>query len=192
MRAHRALAVLGAFVGFDRVVGLSRPLEPREQATPLSPSGWIKTCPKCGHAVGGSLNCCGEGGEWEHTCVENQGDFLPQGVPGEHTWADGFDGCNDPAEVAKRQAEAAAKAKAEAKKEAARAAAKEKAEEKRAAQAKADLEEAQAKALADQVEAAKQAKKDAGEAAEIQEEARAAAAKEADIEAGQARIRASG
>jgi len=69
MRAQRALAVLGAFVAFDGVVGLSRPLEPREQATPLSPSGWIKTCPKCGRAPGGSPNCCSPGGTWFGKCA---------------------------------------------------------------------------------------------------------------------------
>jgi len=38
MLVHRALTLLSAFVAFDCVVGLSRPLDPREQATTLSPS----------------------------------------------------------------------------------------------------------------------------------------------------------
>jgi len=152
-------------------------------------NGWVRSCPKCGHAGGGSPNCCGEGGEWENTCVDNEGDYLPQGVKGEHTWDAGFNACNDPVEVEDRQAEAAAAAKAAAAKSAAKAAAKEKAEERKAAKAKEDLEIAQAKALADQLEAEKQAKVDAAEAAVVQEEARAAAAKEADIVAGKEAIR---
>ena len=97
MRAQRALAVLGAFVAFDGVVGLSRPLEPREQATPLSPSGWIKTCPKCGRAPGGSPNCCSPGGTWFGKCA-----VKPQkgGAP---TFPEGFAACNDPAEIRKKQ-----------------------------------------------------------------------------------------
>ena len=38
MQLHGALTLLSAFVAFDCVVGLSRPLDPREQATTLSPS----------------------------------------------------------------------------------------------------------------------------------------------------------
>ena len=97
MRAQRALAVLGAFVAFDGVVGLSRPLEPREQATPLSPSGWIKTCPKCGRAPGGSPNCCSPGGTWFGKCA-----VKPQkgGAP---TFPEGFAACNDPTEIRKKQ-----------------------------------------------------------------------------------------
>ena len=89
--------MLGAFVGFDRVVGLSRPLEPREQATPLSPSGWIKTCPKCGRAPGGSPNCCSPGGTWFGQCA-----VKPQkgGAP---TFPEGFAACNNPAEIKKKQ-----------------------------------------------------------------------------------------
>ena len=97
MRAPRSLAVLGAFVALDGVVGLSRPLEPREQATPLSPSGWIKTCPKCGRAPGGSPNCCSPGGTWFGKCA-----VKPQkgGAP---TFPEGFAACNDPAEIRKKQ-----------------------------------------------------------------------------------------
>jgi hypothetical protein len=96
MRVHHALALLSALVAFDCVVGLSRPLDPREQAT-LSPSGWIKTCPKCGRAPGGSPNCCSPGGSWFGKCS------VKTSKGGAPTFPEGFEACNDQTEIRKKQ-----------------------------------------------------------------------------------------
>ena len=97
MLVHRALALLSAFAAFDSVVGLSRPLDPRELATPLSPSGWIKTCPKCGRAPGGSPNCCSPGGSWFGKCS------VKTSKGGAPTFPEGFEACNDQTEIKKKQ-----------------------------------------------------------------------------------------
>ena len=96
MQLHGALTLLSAFVAFDCVVGLSRPLDPREQAT-LSPSGWIKTCPKCGRAPGGSPNCCSPGGSWFGKCS------VKASKGGAPTFPEGFGACNDQTEIRKKQ-----------------------------------------------------------------------------------------
>ena len=88
--------MLSAFVAFDCVVGLSRPLGPGELAS-LSPSGWVKTCPKCGRAPGGSPNCCSPGGSWFGKCS------VKSSKAGAPTFPEGFEACNDKTEIERKQ-----------------------------------------------------------------------------------------
>ena len=92
---NRALILLSACVAFDCVVGLSRPLDPRELAS-LSPSALIKTCLKCGRAPGGSPNCCSPGGSWFGKCS------VKSAKGGAPTFPEGFGACNDKVQIERK------------------------------------------------------------------------------------------
>ena len=129
-------------------------------------SGWVQTCPRCGRASGGSLNCCGGGGTWEKACV------VTAVKEGQHTWQDGWDACNDKAEIDKKKAKAEeAKAEAAERNAEQEEALAEEAEEERKAAAKS-IEDAQHEAEEAVKKAQAEAEAEAKRVAKEEEKAR--------------------